>query len=69
MARFNAPADAPHPSNDNHDGSIDRIDASLPGQTPFGPAIHRFRKLLAQLIVRRFLNERRGGSRSDRPTE
>ena len=69
MARFNDPADAPHPSNDNHDGSIDRIDASLPGKTPFGPAIHRFRKLLAQLIVRRFLNERRGGSRSDRPTE
>ena len=69
MARFNDPADAPHPSNDNHDGSIDRIDASLPGQTPFGPAIHRFRKLLAELIVRRFLNERRDSSHSDGAAE
>ena len=69
MVRFTDPADTPHPQSDNDDDSVDRIDAALPAKQSYVPAIHRFRKLLAQLIVRRVLNERRGGSRSDRPTE
>ena len=69
MPRFNDPIESPHPADDNDRDRPDRFDAASPEKAAIGPAIHRFRKLLAQLIVRRFLNERRGGSRSDRPTE
>ena len=69
MPRFNDPADTPHPHSDNDDDSADRIDAAMPGKTPSGPVIHRFRKLLAELIVRRFLNEPRDSSHSDGAAE
>ena len=69
MVRFNDPADTPHPHSDNDDDSVDRIDAALPAKQSYAPAIHRFRKLLAQLIVRRFLNERRDSSHSDGAAE
>lgn len=69
MVRFNDPADTPHPHSDNDDDSVDRIDAALPAKQSYVPAIHRFRKLLAQLIVRRFLNERRDSSHSDGAAE
>ena len=69
MARFNDPADTPHSSSDDDGDSIDRIDSAMPGKAQFGPAIHRFRKLLAELIVRRFLNERRDGTHSEGAAE
>ena len=69
MPRFNDPTDAPHPSSDDDGDSIDRIESTMPGKASFGPAIHRFRKLLAELIVRRFLNERRDSSHSDGAAE
>lgn len=69
MARFNDPTNTPHSSSDDDGDSIDRIDSAMPGKTSFGPAIHRFRKLLAELIVRRFLNERRDSGQSDGAAE
>lgn len=69
MPRFNDPTDTPHPHSDNDDDSADRIDSAMPGKASFGPAIHRFRKLLAELIVRRFLNERRDSRHSDGAAE
>jgi hypothetical protein len=69
MPRFNDPIESPHPADDNDRDRPDRFDAASPEKAAIGPAIHRFRKLLAELLVRRFLNERRGDSQSDRPAE
>jgi hypothetical protein len=69
MPRFNDPTKSPHPADDNDRDRPDRFDAASPDKAPIGPAIHRFRKLLAELLVRRFLNERRGGDHSDKPGE
>ena len=69
MPRFNDPTKSPHPADDNDKDRPDRFDAASPDKAPIGPAILRFRKLLAELLVRRFLNERRGDSHSDRPAE
>ena len=69
MPRVNAPSNSSHPADDNDRDRPDRFDAVSPDKAPIGPAIHRFRKLLAELLVRRFLNERRGGDHSDKPGE
>lgn len=69
MPRFNDPTDTPHPPSDDDGDSIDRIDSAMPGKASFGPAIQRFRKLLAELIVHRFLNERRDSNHSEGATE
>jgi len=69
MPRFNDPAHSPYPADDNASNRPDRFDAGSPDKAAIGPAIHRFRKLLAELLVRRFLNERRGGDHSDKPGE
>jgi hypothetical protein len=69
MPRFNDPTKSPHPADDNDRDRPDRFDAASPDKAPIAPAIHRFRKLLAELLVRRFLNERRGGDHSDKPGE
>jgi len=69
MPRFNAPSNSFHPADDNDRDRPDHFDAASPEKAPIGPAIHRFRKLLAELLVRRFLNERRGGDHSDKPAE
>ena len=69
MPRFNDPIESPHPADDNDRDRPDRFDAASPEKAAIGPAIHRFRKLLAELLVRRLLNERRGDSQSDRPAE
>lgn len=69
MPRFNDPTKSPNPADDNDKDRPDHFDATYPEKAPIGPAIHRFRKLLAELLVRRFLNERRGDTPSDRPAE
>jgi len=69
MPRFNDPTKFPRPADDNDRDRPDRFDAASPDKAPIGPAIHSFRKLLAELLVRRFLNERRGGDHSDKPGE
>ena len=69
MPRFNDPTKSPHPADDNDRDRPDRFDAASPDKAPIGPAIHRFRMLLVELLVRRFLNERRGGDHSDKPGE
>ena len=69
MPRFNDPDQSPYPADDNASNRSDGINAGSPEKVAIGPAIHRFRKLLAELLVRRFLNERRGSDQSDRPAE
>jgi hypothetical protein len=69
VPRFNDPTKSPNPADDNDRDRPDRFDATSPQKAAIGPAIHRFRKLLAELLVRRFLNEQRGDSPSDRPAE
>jgi hypothetical protein len=69
MPHFNDPTNLSHSADDNDRDRPDHFDAAAPEKAPIGPAIHRFRKLLAELLVRRFLNERRGGDHSDKPAE
>jgi hypothetical protein len=69
MPRFNDTSNSSHPADDNDRDRPDHFDAAPPEKASIGPAIHRFRKLLAELLVCRFLNERRGGDHSDKPTE
>ena len=69
MPRFNDPSNSSHQADDNDRDQPDHFDAASSEKAPIGPAIHRFRKLLAELLVRRFLNERRGGDHSDKPAE
>jgi hypothetical protein len=69
MTRFNDTSNSSHPADDNDSDRPDHFDKASPEKAPIGPAIHHFRKLLAELLVRRFLNERRGGDHSDKPAE
>ena len=69
MPRFNDPTKSPHLAGDNDRDRPDNFDAASPEKAAIVSAIYRFRKLLAELLVRRFLNEQRGDSHSDRPAE
>ena len=69
MPRFNDLSVSSHTADGNDRDRPDHFNAASPEKAPIGPAIHRFRKLLAELLVRRFLNERRGGDHSDKPGE
>jgi len=69
MPRFNDLSNSCHPADGNDRDRPEHFDAVSPEKAPIGPAIHRFRELLAVLLVRRFLSERRGGDHSDKPAE
>lgn len=49
MPRFNDPTKSPNPADDNDRDHPNRFDAASQEKAAIGPAIHRFRKLLADL--------------------
>jgi hypothetical protein len=56
------------PGDDDRDTQRDRIDADPPYGTGFPERVKRFRDLLAELIARQILAERRGTKDPDSKT-
>jgi len=64
------PSNHPRPPHDDDPkDERDRIDANPPYGSPFPAKIKRFRELLAELIARKILAERRGPKDSANKTD
>ena len=56
------------PADDDRERGLDRIDANPPYESSFPTKVRRFRDLLAELIARQILAERRGPENPDNKT-